>query len=81
MDRIRDFQKKGKTLLLVSHALQTVEEFCDEAFLIHKGALVARGDPAEVILQYIRQYMGEGGYLYTQEFGTREVEFGGGGVA
>lgn len=74
LDRIRDFQRRGKTLLLVSHALQTVEEFCDEAFLIHGGALVERGDPAEVILKYIRSYMGEGGQLLTQEFGTREVE-------
>jgi ABC-type polysaccharide/polyol phosphate transport system ATPase subunit len=75
LDRIRDFQKRGKTLLLVSHALQTVEEFCDEAFLVHHGKLVARGNPQDVVLQYIKAYMGEGGYLYTQEFGTREVEF------
>ena len=74
LDRIRQFQRQGKTLMFVSHALQTVEEFCDEAFLIHHGRLVARGNPPEVILQYIRAYMGEGGYLYTQEFGTRDVE-------
>ncbi len=77
LDRIRDFQKKGKTLLFVSHALQTVEEFCHEVFLIHHGKLVARGDPQDVILKYIKSYMGEGGYLYTQEFGTREVEITG----
>lgn len=76
LDRIRDFQRKGKTILFVSHALQTVEEFCDQVFLIHHGRLVAQGAPSDVILQYIRRYMGEGGYLYTQEFGTREVEFG-----
>jgi len=75
LDRIRQFQREGKTLMFVSHALQTVEEFCDEAFLIHHGNLIARGDPPDVILQYIRAYMGEGGYLYTQEFGTRDVEF------
>ena len=76
LDRIRDFQKRGKTLLFVSHALQTVEEFCHEAFLIHHGKLVDRGDPGDVILKFIRGYMGEGGGLYTQEFGTRAVEFG-----
>jgi ABC-type polysaccharide/polyol phosphate transport system ATPase subunit len=76
LDRIRQFQKRGKTLLFVSHALQTVEEFCHEAILIHHGSLVARGEPQDVILEYIRNYMGEGGYLYTQEFGTRRVEFG-----
>ncbi len=75
LDRIRDFQRKGKTLLFVSHALQTVEEFCDEAFLIHHGRLVSRGAPPDVMLTYIKSYMGEGGYLYTQEFGTRDVEF------
>jgi lipopolysaccharide transport system ATP-binding protein len=74
LSRIREFQKKGKTLLFVSHALQTVEEFCHEALLIHKGRLVARGDPGDVILQYIRGYMGEGGYVYTMEYGTRDVE-------
>ncbi len=74
LDRIRDFQKRGKTLLFVSHALQTVEEFCHEVFLIHKGQLVARGDPPDVILQYIKSYMGEGGSLHSMEYGTREAE-------
>ena len=73
LDRIRDFQRRGKTLLFVSHALQTVEEFCHEAFLVHHGRLVARGDPSDIILQYIKSYMGEGGYLYTQEYGTKEA--------
>lgn len=76
LDRIRDFQRRGKTLLFVSHALQTVEEFCHEALLIHHGKLVAQGEPQDVVLQYIRKFMGEGGYLYTQEFGTKRAEFG-----
>ena len=75
LDRIRDFQKKGKTLLFVSHALQTVEDYCDEAILIHHGKLASRGEPSSVIMDYIRAYMGEGGHIFTQEFGTREVEF------
>jgi len=74
LDRIRQFQKKGKTLMFVSHALQTVEEFCDEAFLIYKGDLVKKGPPPDVILEMIRNYSGEGGTIYAQEFGTREVE-------
>lgn len=74
LDRIREFQRQGKTLLFVSHALQTVEEFCDEVLLIHGGHLVARGDPSDVIMEYIKSYMGEGGQLFTQEFGTRRAE-------
>ncbi len=71
--RIRDFQKRGKTLLLVSHALQTVEEFCSRVFLIHQGRLVDQGDPADVIFNYLRSYMGEGGGVHTVEYGNREV--------
>ena len=74
LDRIRDLQRRGRTLLFVSHALQTVEEFCHEVFLVHKGTIVARGEPAPTILRYIREFMGEGGPLFTQEFGTREAE-------
>lgn len=76
LDRIRQFQKKGKTLMFVSHALQTVEEFCDEALLVHEGRIVERGPPSDVILKYVRDFMGEGGGIFTQEFGTRMVEFG-----
>ncbi len=76
LDRIRDFQKRGKTLLFVSHSLETVEEFCHEALLIHRGQLVARGEPAEVIRKFIRNFMGERGGLHQTEYGTRAAEFG-----
>ncbi|MDO9541259.1 MAG: ABC transporter ATP-binding protein [Kiritimatiellia bacterium] len=72
--RIRDFQRRGKTLVLVSHALQTVEEFCDRVFLIHKGRLVSEGKPAEVIFRYLKSYMGEGGDVHAVEYGNRDVE-------
>lgn len=75
LDRIRGFQKRGKTLMFVSHALQTVEEFCDEVFLIHHGEMVDRGPPAPVILNMIRNYSGEGGGIFAQEFGSREMRF------
>lgn len=74
LDRIRRFQREGRTLLFVSHALQTVAEFCDEVWLLHSGRIVAQGEPAPTILRYIREYMGEGGPVFTQEFGTREAE-------
>ncbi|MFA7159234.1 MAG: ABC transporter ATP-binding protein [Kiritimatiellia bacterium] len=75
--RIRDFQRRGKTLVLVSHALQTVEEFCDRVFLIHKGKLVAEGRPAEVIFKYLKSYMGEGGGLHAVEYGSKDIEITG----
>ncbi len=74
LERIRQFQKQGKTILFVSHALETVEEFCDEVLLIHEGRLVRRGGPSEVVFAYLRQYMVRIGNLNVEEHGTREVE-------
>lgn len=74
LERIRDFQRAGKTLLLVSHALETVEQFCDEALLILESRLVERGPPSDVIFSYLKQYMLRIGKLHVEEFGTRQIE-------
>lgn len=74
LGKIREFQRRGKTLMLVSHALQTIEEFCHRVFLIHQGNLVAQGEPSEVIYTYLRSYMGEGGNVHTMEYGSRDAE-------
>jgi ABC-type polysaccharide/polyol phosphate transport system ATPase subunit len=74
-DRIRDFQKRGKTILLVTHDLVAVEQFCDDVKLIHRGALVAEGNPSDVILTYLKTYMARIGQLNVEEHGTREAEF------
>lgn len=74
-DRIRDFQKRGKTILLVTHDLVAVEQFCDDLKLIHQGRLVSQGNPSDVILTYLKTYMARIGNLNVEEHGTREVEF------
>ncbi|GAB6060142.1 ABC transporter ATP-binding protein [Desulfonatronum parangueonense] len=74
LDRVRQFQKKGKTLFLVSHALETVGEFCDEVMLIHDGRLLDQGDPSTVILSYLKSYMVRIGMLNVEEHGTKDVE-------
>jgi len=46
--RIQNFRQAGKTILFVSHSMQTVIEFCDRAVLLEQGSVVADGDPTEV---------------------------------
>jgi lipopolysaccharide transport system ATP-binding protein len=52
MDRIRQFREVGKTIVFVSHDLNSVRELCDRALLIHQGELLADGGPADVISRY-----------------------------
>lgn len=50
--RIRNFREAGKTILFVSHNMQQIVQNCDRAVLLEHGAVVADGDPVEVLETY-----------------------------
>jgi ABC-2 type transport system ATP-binding protein len=45
LDRIRSFQKEGRTIVLVTHALDQVVDLCDRAVVLESGHVVVDGDP------------------------------------
>ena len=47
--RIRDFQAEGRTIVFVTHGLDTVRELCDRAILLDRGEVVVDGKPHEAI--------------------------------
>ncbi len=51
-ERMQDFQRRGKTLVLVTHDAHTVESWCDTAIWLDEGVVAARGSPAEVLAAY-----------------------------
>ena len=51
-DKIVEFRRRGKTLILVTHDLSTVERWCDEALWIGDGVIRGRGKPRRVIDLY-----------------------------
>jgi ABC-type polysaccharide/polyol phosphate transport system ATPase subunit len=51
-DRIGELRKEGKTLILVTHDLDAVERWCDEAIWLHQGEVRDRGYPRRVIDAY-----------------------------
>jgi ABC-type polysaccharide/polyol phosphate transport system ATPase subunit len=42
----------GRTILYVSHQLDTVQQFCDRVLLLNMGEMVAIGKPEEVLSRY-----------------------------
>lgn len=50
-DRIRQFQKQGTTLLIVSHDKQAITSICDRAVLLKAGELAMQDKP-EAVLDY-----------------------------
>lgn len=45
---------KARTMLVVSHGLGTIRDMCDEAIWMHKGELMMRDKPQEVINAYTK---------------------------
>jgi ABC-2 type transport system ATP-binding protein len=52
MDVFHARRRAGRTLVLVTHDMTTVQELCDRAMLIHDGELHYVGDPAETAARY-----------------------------
>ena len=52
MDRIRDFQERGKTIIFCSHALYYVTSICSRTMWLDRGRLVRFGPSVEVVHEY-----------------------------
>ena len=70
LDKMRDAAKKeGRTVLYVSHNMNTIRQLCDRCIVLDKGKIIFSGDVEEAI----GIYLGTKGpmqtcYEYTQEF-------------
>jgi lipopolysaccharide transport system ATP-binding protein len=47
-----------RTVLLVSHNLQTVRQICGRVIMLHKGQLIANGEPHQTLTRYMGQEVG-----------------------
>jgi ABC-type polysaccharide/polyol phosphate transport system ATPase subunit len=53
LDKFGEFRRRGKTILLVTHSLNLIERFCDDAIWLDAGEKRAEGDPKRVIGAYL----------------------------
>ena len=54
LQKVREFQERGTTIVLVTHDLATVVEMCGRAIWLSHGQIVADGPPPRVVEQYVR---------------------------
>jgi len=80
------YKREGKTIVLVTHDLNAVENYCDRVILLDRGQIAAHGPAAEVTAKY-RRLIGEtfsektspdddaigGEATADQRWGSREV--------
>src|ERR1700712_374759 len=52
LDRIKQFQQDGRTIILVTHSLEQVRQMCDRVVLLESGAMVVDGSPSEAVRHF-----------------------------
>lgn len=57
-NRLKKLKADGTTIVIVSHALGQIEQFCDRAIWIDKGEIRIDATPREVVPLYV-EWMGE----------------------
>jgi ABC-type polysaccharide/polyol phosphate transport system ATPase subunit len=53
LDRFREFKKENKTLVLASHSMDLIEDFCERSLYLLRGEARAFGESQETIQHYI----------------------------
>ncbi|MBE9157725.1 ABC transporter ATP-binding protein [Nodosilinea sp. LEGE 06152] len=71
-NRIREFQEKGTTLLLVSHDRSAIQGLCDRVILLDKGSVIKDGEP-EAVMDYYNALIADKENSRVQ---TRQLENG-----
>jgi ABC-type polysaccharide/polyol phosphate transport system ATPase subunit len=52
LDTFAEFRRRGRTVILVTHSLDLVDRFCDEALWLDHGTVRAQGDPRRIVDEY-----------------------------
>jgi ABC-type polysaccharide/polyol phosphate transport system ATPase subunit len=58
LDKISEFRRRGRTILLVSHSLGLVEKMCDDVLWLRHGRVADHGDPKRVVDAYLTYVAG-----------------------
>ena len=53
LDKIGEFRRRGRTILIVTHSLGLVEKMCDDVLWLRQGRVADHGDPKRVVDAYL----------------------------
>jgi ABC-2 type transport system ATP-binding protein len=61
LERVKRFQREGRTILFVTHSPDLVRQICDRAIVLDHGSMVAAGTPGEAVRAFREHLLaGEG---------------------
>jgi len=73
ISRMDEFKKQGKTMLIISHDMGTVQSISDRILLLDEGRIIGMGNPGNMIGQYRALSGRKAASGLEREWGTAEV--------
>jgi len=58
MDKFKEFKGEKKTIVLVSHALNLVREFCQKTVFLSRGEIIGFGKTQDIVNEYLKRVGG-----------------------
>ncbi|HET6572264.1 MAG TPA: ABC transporter ATP-binding protein [Fimbriiglobus sp.] len=74
-DVIRDYQARGRTVMLTTHYMDEAERLCDRVAVIDHGKVIGLGSPAELILRVGGEHVLD--FFLESDNGVSETELAG----
>lgn len=56
LEVVRNMKREGRTILLVSHSMSSIESFCDRAMMLGDGRIECVGAPHDVVRTYLDSF-------------------------
>jgi ABC-2 type transport system ATP-binding protein len=72
MERIKQFQRDGKTIVFVTHGLDMVRQLCDRVIMLDHGEVLVDGTPVDALRAFRERFEQE--VVALDEVGTRRME-------
>ena len=76
INKMEEISKEGRTILIVSHNLESISNLCKFSLLLQSGMVIKKGDSQDIIEFYLKQYE----VLCNQKLSQREDREGTGAV-
>jgi ABC-2 type transport system ATP-binding protein len=73
IDKVRSFQREGRTIVFVTHALDQVRHLCDQAVMLDHGRVHTIGAPDDVVRE-MRFTILHHDLEFAREEGSKEIE-------
>lgn len=73
IEKMSEFRKSGKTLLIISHDLNTIRSISDRIAFLDHGHVKGIGNPDEQVLKYRTSLLKERQAIHSHDWGTKEA--------